>query len=429
MLKEPLYEELGINVKTKRTKRYLNAGLLNDLDKSYVEDVNEYWEKNYKKKIDPAIHVAFYNLSGKKDSRIVPAEIMWKEIIPYFNDRVMTSAYRDKNLYDIMLKLDNSVETVIKRVRGNYYNAYNEPLNNKEDVLEILLKTEKEYIIKPSDSNNGLGIKKLVINNNKMYLDSKELSLRDLEKDYDYNFSIQKVISQSENMAAPHPQSVNTLRMVTLRWKNKIHYLLTFARFGSGGAVKDNAGTGGVCLGVEDDGSFLQTAIDENCSTYSKHPTTGFDFSKMKKIENFSVFKSYVVEAHKQVLHHDFISWDIAVDRESKPVFIEANFAGATWLYQLAAEKPLFGDLTEEILHQIVNDKENNIKKDVQIRSKKKKRNTNKKLLNDIKDLESKIRSLEVKLSNVQSENIKIKESKSWKLTSPLRKLKKEMRK
>jgi len=52
-------------------------------------------------------------------------------------------------------------------------------------------------------------------------------------------------------------------------------------------------------------------------------------------------------------LHHDFVSWDIIVGKDSKPIFLEANFKGAVWLYQLATERPLFGDLTEEILQHI----------------------------------------------------------------------------
>src|SRR5699024_10162085 len=50
---------------------------------------------------------------------------------------------------------------------------------------------------------------------------------------------------------------------------------------------------------------------------------------------------------------HDFVSWDIIVGKDEKPIFLEANFKGAVWLYQLATERPLFGDLTEDIIQYV----------------------------------------------------------------------------
>lgn len=58
----------------------------------------------------------------------------------------------------------------------------------------------------------------------------------------------------------------------------------------------------------------------------------------------------FVLELHADLLHHDLVSWDISVDSNGDPVFIQHNFAGAKWLYQLTTCQPLFGDLTEAVL-------------------------------------------------------------------------------
>lgn len=274
---------------------------------------------------------------------------MWNDIIPYFNDGAMMRAYSEKNIYDTIINLPNSVENVIKRIRGNYYDSGSNPMD-KQEVLNTLLDTEDSYIIKPSDTDDGIGIKKIRIEERQLYIDGEVISLNELELKYKSNFSIQKVIKQHRVMAQPHPQSVNTLRMVTLRFKEEIHYLLTFARFGANKSVNDNAGTGGVCIGVQDNGQFLDIAIDADINVFTHHPTTNFEFKKMDKIENFDKFIDYVVEGHKKILHHDFVSWDIAVDVDGNPVFIEANFKGVTWLYQLASQRPIFGDLTDEVI-------------------------------------------------------------------------------
>lgn len=434
------FQEFGINLKDKRSIRFFDAGLLKEIDESFVKEVRDYWQKYYKKSIDPSIHIAFMNLTGKKDPRMIPGREMWREIIPYFNDQGMDVGYRDKNIYDILIKTPNSVESVIKRVRGNYYDSENNPLNRKS-VHDILMNTDSEYIIKPSDSNNGVGIEKLIVQNKNLVLSNKQVTLEGLEDMYESNFVVQKVIHQHPIMARPHPSSVNTLRMVTLRWKGEIKYLLTFARFGANGSVKDNAGAGGVCLGLNEDGDFFDIAVDEHCNTYSHHPTSNFKFSDMERIPNFGRFKEFVVNLHKSILHHDFISWDIAVSNDAQPIFIEANFAGATWLYQMASQQPLFGDLTEEILVHISQEFQKGVKRDIQIRSlkareKKLKRNNRKlkkenqslkdKLTssdNEIKNMKEKYENMEEKYENTEKKYENMINSRSWKITAPLRKI------
>lgn len=242
------YHELGIDTETKQFKRYYKAGLLEKIDEQFIKNVKEYWLNNYDKAIDPVLHLAFYNLTGLKKVEIIPGREMWREVIPYFNDLNMSDGYSDKNLYDNLIPSQSSVETVLKCVYGNFFDKYNNNLS-KFDAL-TLVKKFSELIIKPSNTNNGIGIRKLKIDSGKLCINDKEVTLDELVYNYNFDFIIQKIIKQHEIMSAPHPYSVNTLRMVTLRWGGEIKYLLTFARFGANKDVRDNAGTGGVCLGV-----------------------------------------------------------------------------------------------------------------------------------------------------------------------------------
>ena len=346
-----IYEDLGINTKSKTFKRFLNAGLLDKIDEDYIKDVKFYWKENYGKEIDPVLHLAFYNLTGKKDLRVVPMPEMWNEILPYFNDMDIRVGYSDKNIYDRLISPTNTPDTILKRVRGLYFNHKNDILT-KNEAAETL-KQYNEFIIKPSNTDNGKGVSKVYQKDNLLLIKGQIITFEELEEKFNENFIVQEVIEQHPIMAEPHPDSVNSLRMVTFRWKNEIKYLLTFARFGAHGEIKDNAGTGGVCVGVNQKGEFLDVAVDEHANTYTHHPSTGFKFSEMKAIPNFDDFKSYVIDLHKNVLHHDLISWDIAVDVNGAPVFIEANYRGATWLYQMAIQDSFFGDLTEEVLNHI----------------------------------------------------------------------------
>ncbi|MCR6094939.1 CapA family protein [Salipaludibacillus agaradhaerens] len=358
-----LLEKFGTVITGNMFKKYQEAGLLENIDENYVLEVQDYWKNLFGQTVDASLHVAFMNLTGRKDFTIVPGRIMRYELIPYFNKVGKRNMYRDKNIYDKLINTSNTAQIILKNVRGNYFNTDNEFLT-QEKAWSLLTSRDSDFIIKPSITNNGVGVNKVTLNEGKAYLEGQQIEIKDLEEFYGPNFVVQEIIEQHPVMAEPHPSSVNSLRMVTLRWKGDIHYLLTFARFGAGGSVKDNAGAGGVCCGIEDNGEFMDIAIDENANKYTKHPTTGYSFEKYAKIPNFSEFKEFVINLHKDILHHDYISWDIAVGKDAKPIFIEANFSGATWIYQLASQRSVFGELTEEVVSHIYNQKQLGVSRD-----------------------------------------------------------------
>src|SRR5699024_3024098 len=157
-------------------------------------------------------------------------------------------------------------------------------------------------------------IETLIIQDKKINIDEIIVTMHIINKIYKKDFIIQKALKQHPNMAAPHPSSVNTLRMVTFRWKNEIRYLLAFARFGSNDDIRDNASVGiSPRLGITDAGNFLDVAISQNGQTYTHHPTTGFCFADLEPIPNYDEFKQFVIDRHKEFFHLDFVSWDIAV--------------------------------------------------------------------------------------------------------------------
>jgi|SRR5690625_1146357 len=351
--------EYGIKADSKAFKRFDKAGLLDEIDYNYLNEVQDYWLKHYKKKITPITHLAYMNLTGERDNRIVPSSEMWNEMLPFFNDMTIRPGYSDKNMYDTLVKTNNRPEIVLKRVHGNYFNTNNEYIDSST-AEEILIKTKEDLIIKPSNADNGRGVGKILHRQGKMYYKDKSVTIEDLEKSLGHNFIVQTVIKQHPLMAEPHPASVNSLRMVTFRWKGEIKHLLTYARFGGGNNVKDHAIAGGVSVSVDDDGILGKYGLDTHCIAHTHHPTTNFSFiDNHIQIPNYKQFTQFVVDLHDNILHHDYVSWDIAVGEDGEPVFIEPNFRGTTWRYQLAAKRPIFGDLTEEVLQFVSNELNN----------------------------------------------------------------------
>jgi|SRR5690625_183443 len=449
-----MYKKLGMKTKSSHFIKWYNAGLLNNIDENFIEEIQKYWDSNYNKKVDPSLHVAFASLTGKKDTRVIPGRIMTREILPFLNDYNKSLFYGDKNLYDIVIKAPRSVETILRNIRGKYYDSNYNSIDVKE-AISILLSKNIDLIVKPSQTNNGTGIRKIKIEDNNIYLADEIITFEYLEKLYEENFMVQNVIQQHPIMAAPHPSSVNTLRMVTLRWNNKIRYLLAYARFGSENEIRDNVGINGIRLGISDSGVFHNIGIDKDGKMYTHHPTTDFCFANLDPIPNFDSFKQFVIETHKNILHLDFISWDIVVGSDGKPIFLEANFAGSPAFYQLASQKPIFGDLTEEILsfvkkeletkepllmkkHRLKIKAKENKKKENQLKRIKQR---NKKLIRQNKKIEKEKQILHQKLDDQKKElnlikrshkkkveqlrdkNLAILNSKSYRYTRPLRKL------
>src|SRR5690625_3590549 len=266
------YKSLGIDTSNKYFRTHYRRGRLKNIDEQYVADIQDYYKKHFKQEICPVTHIAYANVTGEKNIRIMPQYIFRKEFLRVFNDNPLTDIYRDKALYDIMFNTKKQAYNVVKRVRGRYYNHNNEPVTF-EEAKSILLADSAEYIIKPSDTNNGEGIRKLKVKNSKLMINEKEISAGYLNEKYGFNFIIQRIIKQHKNMAYLHPASVNTLRMATFRWKNKIENLYTFARFGHGNDIKDNAGSGGVVVGVKDNGEFMDYGVQRSKYIY-EHPTT-----------------------------------------------------------------------------------------------------------------------------------------------------------
>jgi len=353
--------KLGVNLKKTSNVKLYNAGLLNKIDEVFVNEVKEYWKAHYDIEIDPGFHIAFLNHTGKKEVKVIPQHLIRRELNPFFTDIKKQNAYDDKNIYDIILGKENTPKTLLKRVRGNYFGVENEDIN-KGKAIEIFNLAGQDLILKNSLSDDGKDIFKLTSKNGGVYLGNHRINLSDIEKKMGKNFIIQEVIKQHEIMAKPHPSSINTLRMVTVRWKGKIYYLQSFARFGANNDIRDNAGVGGLCLGVGDDGKFFQKAVDKRGKEHKQHPSTGYVFKDLKAIPEFNKFIEFVKEAHKRVIHQNFVSWDIAVGVDGEPIIIEMNFWGAVWLYQLATEKPIFGELTEEILEHIRDERKKEVK-------------------------------------------------------------------
>lgn len=141
-------------------------------------------------------------------------------------------------------------------------------------------------------------------------------------------FIVQKTIVQHPVMSSLHPQSINTLRLVTIRNPStgKIELFPSILRIGTGESNVDNTSQGGIAVGFDlTSGKLKKYGFykPEFGGRVEEHPDSHIKFS------DFTI--PYVNEAEEQAtLLHTFLSdvhsigWDIAIG-ENGPIFVEGN--------------------------------------------------------------------------------------------------------
>ncbi|MCX7302928.1 MAG: hypothetical protein NTV73_01130 [Hyphomicrobiales bacterium] len=328
------------------------AQLSDPASASYRVQIAEYWREHLGREVTPLWHLAFTNATGREEVRYIPGYIWNQKILPYLNDFSVWQAFTDKGLSDVFLHTANRPRTLLSRMHGHYYRG--QDLLARRDVWPFLSGFEGEaFIIKGSRTDGGAGVRLLEIVNRTVMVGGKECQIADLEAMYGTDFLVQERILQHEDMARLHPASVNTIRVITLRWRDTIVVPMSIARFGIGDSLNDNLATGGLACGIDADGRLMDRAYDIRGNVYSEHPTSGYRFSGRMTVPSHDRVCAFARDLHRQMFHFDIVSWDIAVGQDGEPVFVEVNFHGGCDSYQLVCGRSLFGDLTEEILHAV----------------------------------------------------------------------------
>jgi len=102
------------------------------------------------------------------------------------------------------------------------------------------------------------------------------------ERRGDERYLLQEAVNQHERMAALHPSSLNTVRVLTfLSREGKVLIPATALRAGMGGSVTDNFSAGGIAVGVDvATGRLFAKASTSDGHRLGRHPDTGMVFAR-----------------------------------------------------------------------------------------------------------------------------------------------------
>lgn len=184
------------------------------------------------------------------------------------------------------------------------------------------------FFTKPIDGECGSGIFKHKTIDGKIYFEDSTDVIEFIATLKKNRYLIQETVVQHNVLRSLHPESINTIRLVTVRNQRtkKVDVFPSILRIGTGSSFVDNTSMGGVAVGID-----LNTGKLKEYGFYkpgygtkvSIHPDSKIRFSDVI-IPHFDKCKEQAVYLHEMLPGIQSIGWDIAIG-EDEPIFIEGN--------------------------------------------------------------------------------------------------------
>lgn len=336
---------------------YTNRALYKDVrwTGQQQNEFDTYWKTNYGKKISSKGHKYFESVNGVFHKDYFPEFLYTTKLELKLNDYFYASLFNDKSLFEVIFARQTVAKfpkTILINNNGIFYNS-------ERTIIDIpkakeLLYNCGEVVVKPIlGGSEGRGI--LFPN----YSDGKDknnkIQIDELVNKQAKNFIIQQKIIPNETYNQIHPESLNTIRIMTYLAEGEIHHAPLCMRVGTGKTKVDNLGEGGLLIGVSDTGYLLKYSykLGDSKERTDKHPDTGILFENYK-LDGIPEIIVAAKELHGLTPRIGIISWDMAYSEENEVVLIEANFLAQSLRYpQITHEKPAFGKQTAYMIHLI----------------------------------------------------------------------------
>lgn len=236
----------------------------------------------------------------------------------FISDREMMCIYRKTILKKVYQDLKNKV-TTLQLFEKCVHRRWLYAPNSTYDAFESMVSTT-DCIAKPLQGMKGQGVFKIEKQTNK--------NLRDL-----YSFCckndmlIEEYVRSCEEIEEFHPQSLNTIRVVTISNKGECELLGAMLRMGIKNNVVDNSSAGGVVASIDINTGVVTTlGVDKGGNQYEKHPDSGKTI-KGFVIPNWGNIVRLCKELPELLPELVFAGWDIAVLPNGELELIEANVA------------------------------------------------------------------------------------------------------
>ena len=250
-----------------------------------------------------------YDLNSAQRKTIITRGIN-NALVKKYNDLSFSKIFNDKILFN----------QKYGKYLGRDYCVVNE---NNYDEFEKFALNQKEIVVKPAIGSCGKGVEIFKVTKNNVKKVYKEMlkSQRLLAEE--------KAV-QIKELKRLHPDSINTMRIVTLNG----YVVAAFLRMGTHHNHVDNFNSKGIVAPINiETGTMDYNAIDKEMNIYKKHPISGITI-KGYKIPNWEKVVKFTENAAKEIPEMGYVGWDVS-QNDKGPYLIEANEYPGHDLYQL----------------------------------------------------------------------------------------------
>lgn len=298
----------------------------------------------YVRRMTDRYHRYYTSKNGVFRPDYLPEELYVTQVDRYFSDRQEARFLDNKCYYYRLFSNVKQPELIGMRIGGSWLDGRLLPVSYAH--LKKRMQKEQELVIKRAvNSQGGYGVHFLSGSEVERKLDER---IRTIPCD----LVIQRPVRQHPDLARLHPESVNTLRIVSLLTREKVKIYAVCLKIGVGKERVDNGCHGGIYCGVRPDGRLRKLGVTDDGRTVERHLQLGYRFEE-QRVPCLKSALTLVRRAHPFMGRFRLISWDIAIDEKGEAVLIEANLSlGGINDVQICSG-PLFGRDTKKVLDEV----------------------------------------------------------------------------
>ena len=261
----------------------------------------------------------FYDMNGKQRNTYL-TRVRNKKVCELMNDYSFAEEFDDK------LRFNERFAAFLHRRTMNGETA-------TAAELADFIRGQEAIFAKPNHGSCGQGVEKLRVAD---FADAEAMLEYIREKKL---VILEHALPQHPDMARLHPQSVNTMRIVTDVVDGGVEVAYIVLKIGRGDSCCDNSGRGGVICRVDEaTGKIRSVATDDYFNVFETHPDTGVTFMgyQLPLVPEAIALAKQAATVIPQMRH---VGWDVAITPDG-PAIIEGNEYPGTDLCQLAPHYP-----------------------------------------------------------------------------------------
>ncbi len=343
-----IYKELFYFIRKQNMKRFVfkkkrSQTTKQVLTKDQIRECKAFYAKY--QRISPIFHNYYTEHFDQFCVNFIPDDIYYNRINLFYSDPQDAKVMDNKCNYHKLFPDIPQPELITYKCNHIWF--IDGKIVSYDQAVEALMQAGEVFAKQATDCGGGSGVMYIKVSDE----DSVETVQQKLNK-LRGDIVVQKALKQHKDIAVINPSSVNTIRILSLLSVDGVKIYSSLLRIGVGDTKVDNIATGGLIIGIQDDGKLKKEAHFLTGERFTEHPVSKVVFADYQ-LPSFEQAKELVYKAHLNVPHFRMVSWDISIDEAGTPIMIEANLSdGQIDLHQLL-NGPLFGEDTEKILDEV----------------------------------------------------------------------------